>query len=186
MKVLKNKIAKQTLKLLINNTWESISIDMIIKKMKLDKKEIQNNFKNKDDLLKNINQYFDYLILKSAKSIEKSTPRDMLFEILMKRFDLLTSYRPSILKIYENFKYQPKNFIILLPTFIQSISVMANSATINTKGFSGSIKIKSILVIYFSTFFTWLNDDNPALEKTMTVLNNYLERLEKLVNLVNN
>ena len=31
MKVLKNKIAKQTLKLLINNTWESISIDMIIK-----------------------------------------------------------------------------------------------------------------------------------------------------------
>ena len=70
MKVLKNKIAKQTLKLLINNTWESISIDMIIKKMKLDKKEIQNNFKNKDDLLKNINQYFDYLILKSAKSID--------------------------------------------------------------------------------------------------------------------
>ena len=103
MKTVRAKIAQQTLKLLQKYEWESISIDIIYKKLKLSKKTISRNIKIKNDLLKNINQYFDDLISVKIKSIEKSTSRDMIFEILMLRFDLLNSYRSSILKIFSFF-----------------------------------------------------------------------------------
>ena len=50
MKALRAKIAQQTLKLLTTYEWESISIDMICTKLKISKKKISRNIKNKNDL----------------------------------------------------------------------------------------------------------------------------------------
>ena len=184
MKTLRAKIAQQTLKLLKLREWKSISIDMICKTLKLDKKKISKNIKNKNDLLKNINQYFDDLIFVKIKSVEKSSSRDMIFEIFMLRFDLLNRYRSSILNIFKILKKDPKNFILLLPSFITSIEMMAKSSNIKTKNIIGSMKLKVLLIIYFSTFFTWVKDESSSLDKTMTVLDNYLEKAEKVLKLL--
>ena len=183
MKSLRAKIAQQTLKLLTTYEWQSISIDMICKKLKLNKKRISRNFQNKDDLLKNINKYFDDFILIETKLLEKSTPRDMIFEIFMLRYDLLNQYRKSILKIFKVFKNYPKNFILLLPSFIESIEMMAKYANIETKGLIGVLKLKGLLIIYFSTFLIWLNDESDSLERTMTGLDNYFNQIENVLKL---
>ena len=57
----------------------------------------------------------------------------------------------------------------------------ANLAKINTKGVKGSIKITGIFIIYIATFFVWMSDDTKSLEKTMTSLDNYLNKTEKLI-----
>ena len=186
MKNIQAKVAKQTLKSLYSTEWKSISLDKICKKIKLDKKKASKYIKNKHDLLKNINQYFDDQILIAVKSVDKSTSRDMLFEIIMLRFDLLNQYRKPILKIFNIFKYQPKNFIFLLPSFIKSISIIAKVANIETNGIKGNIKIKGILVVYFSTFLTWIKDEDSSLDKTMTSLDNYLNKAEGLLKLIEN
>ena len=123
-------------------------------------------------------------MLIEIKSIEKSTPRDMIFEIFMLRFDLLNRYRTSIMKIFKIFKYNPNNFIMLIPSFIESIEMMAKSSNIKTKGIIGIMKLKILLIIYFSTFFTWNKDKSPTLDKTMTVLDNYLEKAENVLKLL--
>jgi len=184
MKKLQNRIAEKTLNLLISTEWKLISIEMICKKLKLNKKKISPYIKNKHDLIKNISHYFDDQILISLKSIEKSSSRDMLFEILMMRFDLLNKYRESILKILHIFRKQPNNFIFLLPSFINSISIIAENANIQTAGLKGSIRVKGILIIYFSTFLIWLKDESSTLDKTMTYLDNYLKRAENLLNIM--
>ena len=181
MQALRAKIAQHTLKLLKTSEWQSISIDMICKKLKLSKKKISNNIKVKNDLLKNINQFFDDCILVEINLLEKSTPRDMIFEIFMLRFDLLNHYRSSILKIFKVFKRNPSNFIILIPSFIISIEMMAKSSNIETKGAIGSIKLKGLLVIYFSTFLTWVKDEDSSLDKTMTVLDNCIGKAENIL-----
>lgn len=178
------KVAEATLKSLLSNEWNSITYDKICKKLKLDKNKVSKNIKKKHDLLKNINQYFDSKIMIEFKLVDKSTKRDMLFEILMLRFDLLNRYRKSILKIYDVFKCKPNNFIFLLPSFIHSMSMMAKAANIETKGLQGNIKLKGILVVYFATFLIWTKDENPTLDKTMTSLDNYLERAESLLDLL--
>ena len=81
-------------------------------------------------------------------------------------------------------KYNPKNFIILIPSFINSIEIMAKSSNIETKGIIGSMKVKGLLVIYFSTFLTWVKDESISLDKTMTVLDRYIEKAEKILQLL--
>ncbi len=181
MKSLRAKIAQQTLKLLKLRKWESISIDNICKNLQISKKEISKNIKSKNDLLKNINQYFDDCMLVKIKSLEKSSSRDMIFEIFMLRFDLLTNYRISVLNIFAIFNKSPNKFILLLPSFITSIEKIAKASNIKTANIIGRIKIKILLIIYFATFLTWAKDENPSLDKTMTVLDNYLQRAENII-----
>ena len=184
MKNQQAKIAEETLLLLRKYEWKSISVDMIMRNLKINKKKIPEKIKNKNDLLQNINKYFDKQISIKIKSIEKSTSRDMIFEIFMIRFDLLNKYRNSIIKIFNFFKFNPKTFIKMIPSFIESIEFMAESSNIRTKGIVGVVKLKVLLVIYFSTFLTWIKDENSSLEKTMNVLNNYLNRAESLIKLL--
>jgi len=180
----RSKIAKKTLELLKVYDWESISIDIICNKLKLKKKKISNNIKNKNDLFKNINQYFDDIMIDKSQSIEKSTSRDMIFEMFMLRFDILSQYRFSILRIFDFYKYNPKSFILLIPPLIDSIDLMAKSSNIETKGLIGTIKIKGLLIIYFSSFLTWIKDETPSLDKTMNALDNYLDKADNILKLL--
>ena len=171
-------IAKLTLKLIEKYDWEFITLDIIYKNNK-----IQNTIKNKQELLVNIIKYFDDLLIKDYEKIDNSNSRDMIFETFMLRFDLLNTHRNSIIKIFKLFKKKPQIFIYLLPTFIESIKIIASSSKIKTKYLFDHIKIKALLIIYFSTFFTWMNDKTSSLDKTMNVLDNYLNRVQKIIKL---
>ena len=60
---------------------------------------------------------------------------------------------------------------------------MAKSSNIETKGMIGTMKLKGLLIIYFSTFLTWIKDESSSLDKTMTVLDNYLKGTENILKL---
>ena len=61
--------------------------------------------------------------------------------------------------------------------------MMAKSSNIETKGMIGTMKLKGLLIIYFSTFLTWIKDESSSLDKTMTVLDNYLKGTENILKL---
>ncbi len=175
----KNKIliAKTTLGLLEKNNWEKINFKKILNPKK------SQDIKNEKDLLININKYFDYLLLQELKYIEKSSPKDMLFEVLMMRLDILNKYRKSVKNIIKHLKSKPKNFLILLPTFLDSMILILSSAEIEVKGVKGTIKIKGILLLYFYTILIWYNDETSSLDKTMTNLDNSLSQIDNLINI---
>ena len=184
MRKLRDKIAIESLKYTLNNKWESISVDKISKKLRINKKKISNLIKNEQDLLKNINRYFDDQILESSKLLDRSTSKDMIFEILMVRFDLLNLHRKSIIRIFNVFIKQPRKFIFLLPSFIESMISMSNISHLKIEGIIGNFKIKGLLIIYFSTFLTWIKDESHSLDKTMTALDNYLVRAENFLSIL--
>ena len=184
MKKLRNKIAIETLTYVLDNKWETISVEQISKNLKINKKKISNLIKNKNDLLKNINKYFDDKILESSKLLDQSTSKDMIFEILMMRFDLLNYHRKSIVEIFNIFIKKPQEFIFLLPSFIESMISMTKVSKIKINGVAGNFKIKGLLIIYFSTFLVWIRDDSISLDKTMTTLDNNLIRAEYFLNML--
>ena len=94
------KIAQQTLHVLNKKSWNTFSLDQILKKVKVKK----TNIKTKFDLLKTISKYVDYLLIDKTNSLENSTSKDMLFEVLMARFDILEENRKAFLEIYKILK----------------------------------------------------------------------------------
>ena len=176
------RIAEITLKLLSKKSWESLSLKEVKKKSKL--KLFDELIKNKQELLNNINLYFDYLLTLQIKNLEDSSHKDMLFEILMMRFDILQSNRKAILSVLKSFKQKPQELIFLLPQLLDSIVSIIGYAKISSEGFIGQIKIKGILIIYISTFFVWIKDEDSSLEKTMTALDSYLNQAGKILNFI--
>ena len=172
----KNKIdiAKKTLKELENISLKKISIKKILN----GEKNIK--FLNKNDLLININRYFDYLLKKNLINIENSSSKDMLFEVYMARLDILNLHRKSILNIIENLYTQPKLVITLFPSIIESIIVIATLSNVDVNGLKGIAKIKVLFILYLLIIFSWRSDESASLEKTMTSLDKYLSNIEKI------
>ena len=173
-------IALKTLKLLKKKSWSEIRFEEIIINSKKHKKTI----KTKNDLLSNINRYVDYLLKKETSSIEKSSTKDMLFEVIMSRFDVLQKYRDSFLTLFDSYKLKPQKSIILIPSFLESMFLTASLANIEIKGIKGSLTIKGIFIIYIATYLEWMNDTSKSLEKTMTTLDQYLNKASKILNFI--
>ena len=171
----KIEIAKKTLKLLEKYSWEKISIDKI-----LNKKNTK-EFNSKYQILSIINRYIDYELKKNMSNIENSSRKDMLFEVMMARFDILNTYRVSIKKLINYFTANPHIFIKLLPSFIESMILTSTIAGIKVNGIKGTVNIKIIFFIYLLTTNTWKIDESDSLEKTMTTLDKYINQIEKII-----
>ena len=166
------RLAEKTLAFLKKKSFNSTVFDKFFKKNKMN---------NKNYLLKNINRYFDFKLKKESKNIEGSTQKDMFFELIMIRFDILQEYRKAIINIFNFFKIRPKEFFMLLPSFIESMFLATHLSGISVKGIKGNVKIKGLLIVYFSSFLIWLKDESVSLEKTMTSLDLYLNRADKIL-----
>ena len=171
------QIAETTLKKLHTKSWRTLTLDDVIGKSKKKQKFIN----TKIDLLKNLNRYVDSNLIENTQNIENSSTKDMLFEVLMARFDILQMNRVSFLKIFEEFKKSPKKILKLLPSFLESMIVTAELAKFNVNGLRGSIRLKGLFFVYFKTFYTWVDDKTSSLEKTMNSLDKNLDQAEKII-----
>ncbi len=170
------KIAENTLKKLHNKSWEKLSLDDVLDK-NLKKQKLINS---KLDLLKIINRYVDNQLIQNTKTLESSSTKDMLFEVLMARFDILQENKVSFLKIFEAFKKSPKKILKLFPSFLESMIVTAELAEFNVNGLRGAVRLKGLFIIYLITFYSWIDDKTSSLEKTMNALDKNLDQAEKL------
>ncbi len=171
----KISLAKKTLQYLEKKKLRDINLKNLLSNTKVP------NMNNKIDLILNINDFFDFQLKKNLVNIEKSSQRDMLFEIMMARYDILNEYRTSVKNIINHFISRPQGVLKLIPKLIESKILIATFANINPSGIQGVIKIKIIFSLYYITLFTWFNDENESLEKTMSTLDKYLNTIEKVI-----
>jgi len=171
----KISLAKKTLQYLEEKKLRDINLKNFLSNTKVP------NMNSKIDLILNINNFFDFQLKKNLVNIEKSSQRDMLFEIMMARYDILNEYRISVKNIINHFISRPQDVLKVIPKSIESKILIATFANINLNGIQGAVKIKMIFALYYITLFTWLNDENESLEKTMSVLDKYLNNIEKIL-----
>ena len=171
----KISLAKKTLQYLEKKKLRDINLKDLLSNTKV------GDINNKIDLILNINEFFDFQLKKNLVNIEKSSQRDMLFEIMMARYDILNEYRTSVKNIINHFMSRPQEVLKLLPKSVESKILIATFANINLNGIQGVIKLKIIFVLYYITLFTWFNDENESLEKTMSILDKYLNNIEKVL-----
>ena len=167
-------IARKTLLFAKTNSWKKIKFEEILNNNQ------SKNIKNKHDLLINLNRYFDYELKKNISNLDESSFKDQIFEILMARFDILSMHKKSITNLIKYFQSNPHSFIRLIPSFVESIILILTMTNTNINGIKGAVLVKSIFIIYILTSFTWINDNTSSLEKTMTILDRYLENFYKL------
>ena len=112
------KIAETTLKILNKKPWHDLTLKEIQTKSKVKKFNLL--IKNKKDLLIKLNNYFDYKVSSKISNIENSNYKDMIFEVIMMRFDVLQENRKGVISVFNSFKSRPKLLFFLLVPIMPS------------------------------------------------------------------
>jgi AcrR family transcriptional regulator len=106
----------------------------------------------------------------------EDTARDRLFEVVMRRFDALRTYREALRRIQAGLIFDPLAVLASLPAFGCSMTWMLEAAEIASDGAAGCAKAAGLAGVWAKTFRVWLDDDTPDLARTMAALDRNLGR----------
>ena len=103
-------------------------------------------------------------------------PRERLFDVLMRRLDLLETHKPAVRSVVRSARRNPTLALALNGLALRSQQWMLAAAGINTGGARGMLRAQGLAVLYASVLRTWIDDDDPGHARTMAALDRALAR----------
>ena len=100
---------------------------------------------------------------------------------MMRRFDALQPYKAALRRITQDLRYDPLSLAALNQVALNSQRFMLAAAGIDTEGRLGAPEASGRGAGLANTMRTWLDDDDPALAKTMARLDRELRRGERVI-----
>jgi AcrR family transcriptional regulator len=119
----------------------------------------------------------DRQVLDGADSaMAEETPRDRLFDILMRRLEALAPYKAAIRSLMRSALLSPGLALALNSLGIRTQRWMLAAADIDASGPKGTVRAQGLALLFAQTLRVWLDDDDPGLAKTMAALDRALTR----------
>jgi hypothetical protein len=123
----------------------------------------------------------DAQTLAGVKRVESDdTPRDRLFEIVMRRFDALNRHRDGFKSVIYATARDPVAAPLALCRVRRSMAMMLAAAGISVDGLKGLIRIKGLAAVGAYALRAWMKDDSADLAKTMAALDRALAQAERV------
>lgn len=176
----RERLMRSALALAGGSGWEAASFAAFATRADVTLIEAYTAFPTRFALLVGLLARTDRQVLKDGPADADDSPRDRLFDILMRRFDALAADRDGVVAIVRALPGDPLTALMLAPGFAASMSWMLEAAGISTAGLLGSLRVKGLAVVYLATLRTWLDDDSMDMAKTMAALDRNLQRADSL------
>lgn len=127
------------------------------------------------------------ILADQAALVDEATPdgdqqgsvRERLFDMLMRRIDVLQQYRAGVRAVLRALPLDPPLALLLSAATTDSIRWIAAAAGIDTTGLAGALRVKGVAAVWLQTVREWDRDDSPDLSGTMAGLDRALDRAER-------
>jgi AcrR family transcriptional regulator len=163
--------------------WRNVTMEAVAVRAGLGLGEVLLQAPTKTHLLCGIIDRIDARTLEPVKKIDPAdTPRDRLFEILMRRFDALNERRDEAKAVMAGVMRDPAAAIVVGCRLQRSFAAMLAAAGVSTGGLVGLARIQGLKAVTGYALRAWMTDDSEDMAKTMAALDRALERAEKLAN----
>ena len=161
--------------------WRRLSLAEIADAAGLSLAELQKNYGGKSRILGAFADFIDEQVL--GETTEDGSPRDRLFDVLMRRFDTLAPYKEGLAVILrEGGGGGVCAAICGGQRLLRSMAWSLEAAGIGSAGIVGIIRTKGLALVYAGAFLTWLRDDTEDMSRTMATLDRNLAQAERLAN----
>lgn len=182
---MKNKAFKACLFIIEREGWKAFSFAKASRESEIPLHIFHNQFSSPSDIMIHLFKIIDQEVLKTLDSYEGLSPKDTLFDILMRRFEAAQPYKAVIKSFWRDWVMAPTE----APTFacqgFSSMAWMLEAAGLESRGMKGFLRVQGLTTLYLLTLQTWLADDSPDLGKTMVFLDKGLLKLEKAARFLN-
>jgi len=175
------ELRRALLDLVETQGWIDLSVDEIAEHAGVPIAEAHRVYASKTAVLLGLTRAIDERILSSldADPLEGSA-KDRLFDIVMRRFDVLKADRNAYRRLMRQLPATPNAFAALLCQLRRSLSLTLEAAGISASGLKGALRLKGLLAIYVAGLRAFANDESDDLSKTMAEIDKRLGQAEKL------
>ncbi|WP_420725849.1 TetR family transcriptional regulator [Hwanghaeella sp. LZ110] len=161
--------------------YAAVRLQDIADRAEMDLGALRQRVANKLDILKLFLRRLDADVLgEDAGFGPEETVRDRLFDLLMRRFDALTPYRPALRAILQDVGRDPAALLCLAPHGMTALGWYLEAAGTSADGLRGAMRIKGLSVVWLHCLRIWEKDDSDDLAKTMKALDKALGQAERL------
>jgi ubiquinone biosynthesis protein COQ9 len=159
------------------NGWESVSVAAAARVADLPLERARARFAGRDSILLRFGRLADQGALTDA--LTEGSPREKLFDILMRRFDALQARRAGVLALMRALPANPPLALGLTFATQHSMGWMLEGAGISSTGLRGSLRAKGLTAVWLYALRAWQRDESVDLSTTMAALDRALERAEQ-------
>jgi AcrR family transcriptional regulator len=103
-------------------------------------------------------------------------PRERLFDVLMRRIELLEPHKEAIRSLLHSASRNPGLALALNSLGVRSQQWMLTAADISSSGPKGMVRSQGLALLFASVLRTWLDDIDPASARTLAALDRALAR----------
>ena len=178
----RGKIVDALMDLAAERRFEDISVRDISKAAGVSLADFRDSFPSKGAVLAGLSRRLDRAVLAQDNGeLADENPRERLFDVLMRRLEAMAPYREGLREVAVWLRREPAAALAMNREVISSMRFMLEAAGIEAAGASGAIKLQGLALAWARILQTWLDDDDPALSKTMAELDRVLTRGERAV-----
>ena len=175
-----DRIIDAMLTLIPTEGWRGLSLAAIAAAAGLPILQVYRVFRSKQAILSGLFRRIDELVLAEPPPPEPDErPRDRLFDLLMRRFDALQSYKTALGVLRRELPGQPLTALCAGASLLRSMRWMLEAADIPTGGVRGAVAVRLATAAYLSTMRAWYRDESTDLARTMAALDARLRRIER-------
>jgi ubiquinone biosynthesis protein COQ9 len=161
--------------------WIDLSFAEIAEKAGVPIAQAHSIYRSKTAILLGLSRAIDERILTGLASDPlDGSPKDRLFDVIMRRFDVLKADREAYRRLMRQLPATPDAFAALLCQLHRSLALSLETAGISSSGLKGALKLQGLLAIYTAGLHAFSNDDSEDLSKTMAEIDKRLGQAERL------
>jgi len=175
----RDRILDATLAFAEREGWRKASLGAIASEAGVPLHELYGEFRSRAAILSALMARTDAGVLAETPSADADeSPRDRLFEVLMRRFDALRPHRAALKVIARELGSDPPTAICSAPAFLRSMAWMLEAAGLSSAGIRGRFRVRALAVLYLCVLRVFVRDDSEDLAKTMAALDRGLRQVE--------
>ncbi|MDQ2803113.1 MAG: TetR family transcriptional regulator [Pseudomonadota bacterium] len=108
--------------------------------------------------------------------VPDETPRERLFDMVMRRFDSLQQHRDGILALLRHLPRDPGTALLLHMATRRSMRWLLDAAGVPAGGLSGSLRSAGLMALWLRAVHVWQGDESPDLSATMAAVDKALDQ----------
>src|SRR5271170_5888083 len=176
----RGKIVDALMELAAERRFEDIPVRDICKTAGMSLADFHGLFPSKGAVLAGFSRRIDHAVLAQENGeLADESPRERLFDILMRRLEAMAPYREGVREAAAWLRREPAAALAMNQVVMSSMRFMLEAAGIEAEGPTGVIKLPGLALAWARMIHVWLDDDEPALSKTMAELDRVLTRGER-------
>ncbi|MDP4021439.1 TetR/AcrR family transcriptional regulator [Methylobacterium sp. NEAU 140] len=170
------------MRLAAEQPWNDIEIGDVAREAGLTLAELRDLFPSKGAILGGLARIIDRKVLEGDSTDLADEPtRERLFDVLMRRLDAMTPYKPALRRISYAMRGDPLSMVALNGVMLNSHRYMLAAAGIDTEGPLGQVKLQGVVIAFARVTQVWLDDDDPSLARTMARLDREIRKGERFM-----